>query len=87
MGQEKAAVKIDVRLDLSGLKCPMPALLLERALRNAPDGAVVMAIATDPMAEVDLPYSAGRLGAAVLAVSVANGVVTVTAQKGTSGGA
>lgn len=70
-----------IRLDLGGLKCPLPALLLERALKRARPGTILVAIATDPMAEVDLAFSAQKLGATVTAVSVADGRVTVTVQK------
>ena len=70
-----------VRLDLGGLKCPMPALLLERALKQAAPGTVFEAFATDPMAEVDLPFSAQRLGATVLGVEVTAGQVKVRVQK------
>jgi tRNA 2-thiouridine synthesizing protein A len=71
----------DIRLDLVGLKCPLPALLLERALKRVGAGSIVVAIATDPMAEVDLPFSALRMGAIVLNVAVTSGTVTVTVQK------
>lgn len=70
-----------IRLDLTGLKCPLPALLLEKALKGAAPGTVIVAVATDPMAEVDLPFSAQKLGAKVTAVSVADGRVTITVQK------
>jgi tRNA 2-thiouridine synthesizing protein A len=75
----------EIVLDFSGLKCPMPALLLERALKAALPGTVFLAHATDPMSEVDLPFAAGRLGATVLSVAVHDGVVRVRVQK--SGGA
>jgi tRNA 2-thiouridine synthesizing protein A len=71
----------EIVLDLSGLKCPMPALLLERALKGGRPGTVFLAEATDPMAEVDLPFAAGLAGAAVLSVEVAGGVVRVRVQK------
>lgn len=70
-----------IRLDFAGLKCPLPALLLERALRRAGSKAILIAMATDPMAEVDLPFTAQRAGADVLGVVVAGGHVTVTVQK------
>jgi tRNA 2-thiouridine synthesizing protein A len=75
----------DIVLDLSGLKCPMPALLLERALKKAAAGTIITAEATDPMAEVDLPFAAGRAGARVLSVDTREGQICVRVQK--SGGA
>lgn len=71
----------EISLDLTGLKCPLPALLLERALRAAASGSIVVAIATDPMAEVDLPFSAQRLGATVLDVQAGSGAVRVRVLK------
>jgi tRNA 2-thiouridine synthesizing protein A len=71
----------DMHLDLTGLKCPMPALLLERALKRAKAGDIIAAVATDPMAEVDLPFSAERAGATVIAVATNGGTVTVRVQK------
>ena len=75
------AAQRDIPLDLAGLKCPMPALLLERALRLAKPGDIIVASATDPLAEVDLPFSAQKAGASVLSVAVAGGRVTVRVQK------
>jgi tRNA 2-thiouridine synthesizing protein A len=70
-----------IDLDLTGLKCPLPALLLERALKRASAGTLIVAHATDPMAEIDLPFSAQKLGASVVSVTVLDGRVTVTVQK------
>jgi hypothetical protein len=41
----------------------------------------VEAIATDPMAEVDLPFAAERVGAQVLSAFATDGLVTVRVQK------
>jgi tRNA 2-thiouridine synthesizing protein A len=43
-------------LDLSGLKCPLPALRTRKALKRAPSGQVLTVIATDPMAAIDIPH-------------------------------
>lgn len=53
-------------LDLSGLKCPLPALLTERALRGLADGALLAVTATDPMAPLDLKHLCQRDGHSVL---------------------
>ena len=43
------------RLDLRGLKCPMPALLAKRRLRAG--GGMLLEIRTDdPMAPIDIPH-------------------------------
>jgi tRNA 2-thiouridine synthesizing protein A len=42
-------------LDLSGLKCPLPALRTRKALRGAASGAIFRVVCTDPMAALDIP--------------------------------
>lgn len=42
-------------LDCRGLKCPLPVLKLEKRIEAAPPGAVVIVLATDPMAKIDIP--------------------------------
>lgn len=68
-------------LDLSGLKCPMPALLLRRALKSAQPGDVIEVIATDPMAEIDLSFAATQAGAEVMSCSSHDGRVTLSVRK------
>jgi tRNA 2-thiouridine synthesizing protein A len=43
-------------LDLTGLKCPMPALLTEKALRGMRAGERVAVTVTDPLAPLDLRH-------------------------------
>lgn len=56
-------------LDLQGLKCPLPALLLTRALKRAAAGDLIDAVATDPLAEIDLVFAAQQSGAEVLSIT------------------
>lgn len=42
-------------LDLSGLKCPMPALRTRKALRRLTPGHEIEVTCTDPMAAIDVP--------------------------------
>jgi tRNA 2-thiouridine synthesizing protein A len=42
-------------LDLSGLKCPLPALRTAKALKAAAPGARLLVICTDPLAAIDIP--------------------------------
>lgn len=46
----------DSKLDLRGLKCPLPALFSRRALARAKPGSVIEVWADDPMAPVDIPH-------------------------------
>lgn len=44
-----------VELDLTGLKCPLPALRTRKALRALPDDAALLVTATDRLAAIDIP--------------------------------
>jgi tRNA 2-thiouridine synthesizing protein A len=46
----------DSKLDLRGLKCPLPALFSRRALARAEPGSIIEVWADDPMAPVDIPH-------------------------------
>ena len=43
------------RLDLSGLKCPLPVLRTRKALRALKPGDRLQVTCTDPLAAIDLP--------------------------------
>lgn len=43
------------RLDLRGLKCPLPVLRVEKRLAQLPAGARLAVLATDPVARIDIP--------------------------------
>jgi tRNA 2-thiouridine synthesizing protein A len=42
-------------LDLSGLKCPLPALKTRKALQRLGQGERLTVICTDPLAAIDIP--------------------------------
>ena len=42
-------------LDLSGLKCPLPALKTRKALQQLGGGERLTVICTDPLAAIDIP--------------------------------
>lgn len=63
------SLAFDVVVDASGLSCPWPLLKLRRALDlEAPEGAVVKVIATDPGAHRDVEVFCKRTGHALLHV-------------------
>ncbi len=55
-------------VDLRGLKCPLPALMAKRYLARAPAHCVVVVLADDPMAPVDVPHMCAGEGFEVLEV-------------------
>jgi tRNA 2-thiouridine synthesizing protein A len=54
-----------VELDLSGLKCPLPALRTRKALRALAPGARLAVTTTDPLAGIDIPNVVREEGAAL----------------------
>jgi tRNA 2-thiouridine synthesizing protein A len=44
-----------VRLDLRGLKCPLPALRTRKALKQATTGQRFIVECTDPLSMIDIP--------------------------------
>ena len=42
-------------IDARGLKCPLPVLKMEKRLVVLKPGAILVVLATDPMAKVDIP--------------------------------
>ena len=63
----------DETLDLSGLKCPLPALMARKALARAAPGRVITVLATDPLSVVDIPHMCGEEGHSVESVTTAEG--------------
>ena len=51
-----------ISLNLRGLKCPLPALRVRKALKTAEAGALLLVECTDPMAAIDLPHLAQETG-------------------------
>jgi tRNA 2-thiouridine synthesizing protein A len=51
-----------LELDLSGLKCPLPALRTRKALKGARSGDRLTVTCTDPMAAIDIPHLIGETG-------------------------
>jgi tRNA 2-thiouridine synthesizing protein A len=46
---------MSAKLDLKGLKCPLPALRLRKALKSMAPGDDVEVLCTDPLARIDIP--------------------------------
>jgi tRNA 2-thiouridine synthesizing protein A len=68
-------------LDLTGLKCPLPALLTRRALAKAPADTIVTVLADDPLAHIDIPHMCAREGFTVIATVRDGSVVRLTLRR------
>jgi tRNA 2-thiouridine synthesizing protein A len=51
-----------IKLDLSGLKCPLPALKTRKALKCLLPGDRLEVHCTDPLAMIDIPHLVGVVG-------------------------
>ena len=51
-----------ITLDLKGLKCPLPALRVRKALAKAEKGTRLYVTVTDPMAVIDIPHALNETG-------------------------
>jgi tRNA 2-thiouridine synthesizing protein A len=51
-----------IKLDLSGLKCPLPALKTRKALKSLMPGDRLEVRCTDPLAVIDIPHLVGVVG-------------------------
>ncbi|MEO8558668.1 MAG: sulfurtransferase TusA family protein [Rhodospirillales bacterium] len=66
MQQTKDQNSAVTELDASGLKCPMPVLRANRALRNVAPGGLLRVRATDPAAQADFPSFCQTTGHALV---------------------
>jgi tRNA 2-thiouridine synthesizing protein A len=46
---------VPIKLDLAGLKCPLPALMTSKALKALSPGEVLEVHCTDPLSVIDIP--------------------------------
>ncbi len=70
-----------VVVDARGERCPVPVVMVARAVRDLPDGAVVLLWSDDPVAAVDVPAWAWMRGHAVEAAP-GDGVTVYTVRVG-----
>lgn len=67
-----------LRLDLRGLKCPLPALRTRKALVGLQAGDVLIVEATDPLSGIDIPHCVRETGHKLKSHAVENGVAIFT---------
>ena len=63
-------------VDLTGLKCPMPIVHLNRVVRDLEDGRELLVSADDPAFELDIAAWCRRTGHELDSVDVADGNLT-----------
>ena len=69
------------RLDLTGLKCPLPVLRTRKALRRLQAGDCLEVHCTDPMAAIDIPAFVQQNGDSIDASHERDGVLIMLIRK------
>ncbi len=72
----------ETRLDLRGLKCPLPALKTRKALRALEPGDLLVVECTDPLAVIDIPNLVRETGDVVEEREEAQGTLTFRIRRG-----
>ena len=57
-----AIMETTTKLDLTGLKCPLPALKTRKALKGLRPGEQLEVHCTDPLAAIDIPNLLNEIG-------------------------
>ena len=70
-------------LDLKGLKCPLPALRLRKALASIPKGARLYVTVTDPMAVIDIPHALNETGDLLIEQSRSDAMIAFLVTRAT----
>jgi len=68
-------------LDATGLLCPLPVLRANRALRQVPDGGLLIVRATDPAARDDFPAFCRQTGHELVSVEREGSIFVFTLRK------
>ncbi|MGL4495879.1 MAG: sulfurtransferase TusA family protein [Beijerinckiaceae bacterium] len=75
----------ELRLDLRGLKCPLPALKTRKALGPLNPGDTILVECTDPLAAIDIPNLVRETGDVLLDTRQADGMIIFSIRKADAG--
>ena len=81
MDERPSIAPDEIRLDLRGLKCPLPALKTRAALARLSPHAILVVEATDPMAAIDIPHLVAETGDMLVEQNVGGPVLTFRIRK------
>ena len=68
-------------INLRGLKCPLPALRVRKALTGLASGDLLVAECTDPLTEIDIPNLINQTGDEIIGTARADEVITFRIRK------
>ena len=74
-------IPYEIEIDARDLRCPLPVLRLQKAIRAAQIGAVVKLCATDAMAQIDVPHFCAEAGHALISSHQENGTYMFFVEK------
>ena len=71
-----------LEVDARGHRCPVPSLRLRKAMQGQAAGQVIVLLATDPMARIDVPFLMQETGGRVIEITEADGVLRLMVETG-----
>lgn len=71
-----------LEVDARGHRCPVPSLRLRKAMQGQVAGQVIVLLATDPMARIDVPFLMQETGGRVIEITEAEGVLRLMVETG-----
>jgi tRNA 2-thiouridine synthesizing protein A len=70
-----------MKIDVRGLKCPLPVLKTAKRMSPLAAGARVIVLTTDPMAAIDIPHFCQEHGHRLIGRSEQEGILTFEIEK------
>lgn len=70
-----------MKIDVRGLKCPLPVLKTAKRMSPLAAGARVIVLTTDPMAAIDIPHFCQEHGHRLIGSSEQEGILTFEIEK------
>lgn len=71
----------EILLDVKGLKCPLPVLKVQKAMKGLKKGDVLEVHATDPLSVIDVPNYCNESGNPLLAQATSGDVLVFTIER------
>lgn len=71
-----------VQVDARGHRCPVPSLRLRKVMQDMQAGQVIVLLATDPMARIDVPFLMQETGGRVIEITETEGVLRLIVETG-----
>jgi tRNA 2-thiouridine synthesizing protein A len=81
MASPNSDVVISREVDAKGQMCPMPIVMVAKAIKELVPGQVLVLYATDQGAKRDVPAWASRTGNTILQMAEVNGVLAYSIQR------